>query len=448
MGLLRKAVSVTPPPSRGLLKRSLKALSLPPQAPVLLTQAELDALLANRKAPPAPVFGRSRGEPARVPKTWDELGVDAPPERGPLIDSGEFERLFGGGKTRPAAPAAAEAAASAIPVPAPSRPAASPAASTLQAADPQAVALSASAQINAAPRNAQFPSRAFSILQAALGISKGALLLYDPLRMVYAPWASIGYDTTTLRRLRIPLGAADSFNAAANGEPLTVSGESMLKQYQPYFSSREGGQLTRIILSPFVSQTRLAGLLMVTEASGAFAEESDLLACLSEIGRSAAEAVQKAREERLAGMPAPAPSRREPGGIADELPQILASPRLTGRRVLLVSVTLKEYLAAVVASNPYMESFRLEEDMRAFMECFISDLGRMIQTEPGAFLMAVQDLERRDIDLFLHQLLTFLRAQFGEPDGGLALREAAIKRTRSFPDEEPSIPALVSFFSS
>jgi hypothetical protein len=71
----------------------------------------------------------------------------------------------------------------------------------------------------------------------------------------------------------------------------------------------------------------------------------------------------------------------------------------------------------------------------------------VIQTGPGAFLLVLQDLERRDLDLLLHQLLSFLRRRFGEPDGGLSLKEAAVRRTRAFPDEEASIPALVTFFS-
>ena len=70
--------------------------------------------------------------------------------------------------------------------------------------------------------------RAFSrCLTTLLGSAKGALLLYDPVRLVYAPWAVRGYDQTTLHRMRIPLGANNAWNAMANGLPLFLSAPSL-----------------------------------------------------------------------------------------------------------------------------------------------------------------------------------------------------------------------------
>ena len=66
------------------------------------------------------------------------------------------------------------------------------------------------AALRALPDDVELPSRLFTVLKDALGIARGALLLYDPLRMVYAPWASCGLDQTTLHRMRISLGAVGS----------------------------------------------------------------------------------------------------------------------------------------------------------------------------------------------------------------------------------------------
>jgi hypothetical protein len=419
MGLLRKAVAVAP--SKGLLQRSLELLAERTDTALLLTQEELDQLLANRQPVPPAMFAQARHGPARVPLTWTDAGVAAPPERAPAIGPNEFSRVYSGPAPQEQRP----------PAPAP---------------DADDLARALVPRITATPPDSRFPSRVFAILQEALSITKGALLLYDPLRMVYAPWASAGYDTTTRRRLRIPLGAADSLNAAAGGEPLVVSGEG-IGAYQKYFSSREMGLISRIILAPFVAEGSLPAILLITDISPPLPTEESLLACLSLICREASPAVYSAREERRKEGLAPAAQSGEPRGIAEELPLILGSPVFAGRKVLLVSLTLKEYLDAMIAADPYADPFRLEEEMRILVGCFASDLGRVIQTGPGAFLLILQDLERRDLDLLLHQLLSFLRTRFGEPDGGVSLKEAVIRRTRCFPDEESVIPALVSFFS-
>jgi hypothetical protein len=429
MGLLRKAVAVAP--SKGLLQRSLELLAeKTDDGSLLLTQTELDGLLANQRPRPHAVFSQARSGPAKVPLTWSDAGLSVPPERGPLIGPNEFSRLYGGPAPQEQLP----------PAPQEQRP-------TAPAADAESLARAVVPRITATSPDSRFPSRVFAILQEALSIVKGALLLYDPLRMVYAPWASAGYDTTTRRRLRIPLGAADSLNAAAGAEPLAVSGAEGLAPYQKYFSSREMGLISRIILAPFVAEDTLPAILLISEISPPLPSEESLLACLAIICRETAPTVYKAREERRKEGLTPAAQSGEPRGIAEELPLILGSPVFSGRKALLVSLTLKEYLDAMASADQYADPFRLEEELRILVGCFASDLGRVIQTGPGAFLLVLQDLERRDLDLLLHQLLSFLRRRFGEPDGGLSLKEAAVRRTRAFPDEEASIPALVTFFS-
>ncbi len=379
--------------------------------------------------------------PSKGPAKKGTEGQTEEAAAGPVLTQAEVDELFA--RSRPAAstePPATESAAPIAPAaPGPARSAAPPAPS------PQDVAAAVVSRINAAPPNSRFPSLVFAVIREALSVTKGALLLYDPARLVYAPWASIGYDTTTLRRLRIPAAAADSLAAGGAAGPREVSGEAGVAAYQRYFSNREIGLISRIILVPFFSEGALDAILLVTE-TGSPLPPGWLLACAAAVCREASPAVHRVTEARQKARLAPAVSG-ELRGVAEELPLILGSPLFEGRSALLVSISLKEYLDAVVASDPFADPFRLEEELHMLVGCFASDLGRVIQTGPGSFLLVLQDVQREDLDLFQHQLLSFLRAQFGEPDGGVRLRKPVIGRTRSFPVEESDIPALVTFFT-
>ena len=139
------------------------------------------------------------------------------------------------------------------------------------------------AAIQALPDGVELPSQLFSALTEQLSVEKGALLLFDPIRLVYAPWASLGYDQTTLHRMRIPLGANESFKALANGSPILVEDASTLGAYEQYFSAREFSSLSRILLTPFITAEKLVGVLLFTALEPPFPGKAELLECLKAI---------------------------------------------------------------------------------------------------------------------------------------------------------------------
>jgi hypothetical protein len=406
MGLFQKASSIAP--GKGLLQKSIELLAVKKFEPVvLLNQEEVDRLLANHRTAPPPSNRPHGAETPKIPLTWSDAGVAAPPSRGPMIDAAEI-RIMGGKAV----------------------------------ADPTEEIISA---IFAIPPSVELPAKAFTVLKEKLSISKGALLLYDPVRMVYAPWSACGYDTTTLHRLRIPLGASESFNAAANGKPVVVTGTVGISAYKDYFSSRELAPIERLILVPFISQDKLAAILVVTESEPPFKSETAYLTSLERIAGAASASIQKAREERLRGAEAgfaPTASWQE------ELRRFLDSPAFQGARVLFVALSTREYCRTLLSYSPDLDPFRLQEDIRFFLQSFSADLGRAFQMEDETYLLAIQDLEKKDLDLFLHQLNAFLGSLFGEFDGGAALGETAIKKVRYFPDEGKNPAEIVEFFSS
>ncbi len=406
MGLFQKAASIAP--GKGLLQRSIDLLAIKKFEPaVLLSQNEVDHLLANRRTAPPPLYKTHGAETTNVPLTWSDAGVIAPPTRGPTIDASEILKI----------------GVAAVP-------------------DPTESIISA---ILAVPPSVELPAKIFAVLKEKLSISKGALLLYDPIRMVYAPWSACGYDTTTLHRMRIPLGASGSFNTTANGKPVVVTGPDGISAYRDYFSSRELAPIERLILVPFISQDKLSAVLLVTEAAPPFPGEDAFLFSLERIAGAASPSIQKAREERLRGADAgvvPAASWQE------ELRRFLDSPPFPNKRILFIALSTQEYGRKLLASNPYLDPFRLQEDIRFFLQSFSADLGRAFQIKDDSYLLAVQDMEKKDLDLLLHQLRAFLGALFGGIDGAAFLGESAIRKVRYFPDEGKNPAEIVEFFSA
>ncbi len=265
----------------------------------------------------------------------------------------------------------------------------------------------------------ELPSRLFTALSSLLGIRKGALLLYDAMRLVYAPWAQRGFDQTTRHRMRISLGANEAWNALANGRPIVLSGAPALAPFQPHFSSREFASVERMILVPFIAEDKLVAVLLITDLESPLATEAELTECLSRAAEAGAHRVQEARSARRSA-PGPAEGRPESAPPRDDMTQFLAS--LSGRTaVLLVSLSLEEFDRQVLAAHEDLDPFRLHEDVQFFLGSFLSDVGKAMAVRPGRYTLALPDFEASGLDVFTHQLSLFLRGLF---DGDASAADA------------------------
>jgi hypothetical protein len=292
----------------------------------------------------------------------------------------------------------------------------------------------------------ELPAELFNALASRLGIEKGALLLYDPLRLVYAPWASLGYDQTTLHRMRIGLGANESFTTLANGTPIVLSQGPSLVPYQQYFSSREFSSIPRLILVPFIASAKLIGILLLSELSFRFESDQALLACLARVAESGSSRLLRAREERL--KRAGAQGVRPGASPQEQIEHYLSSFGSAATHILLLSLSVEEYAHSILAAHAHLDPFRLHEDFRYFLSAFVSELGAAITLRQGLFLVALQGLDRADIDLFLHQLSSFLHGLFGGNGTSEASTGPRVLRSRTWPDEAADLRELVEFFSS
>lgn len=470
MGLLGKALSARSeePRPRGLLGKSIE-ITHPPSGGMLVTQQELDALLNSRpkeihpSAVPAP-RGAAARPAASVPLTWNAAGLSVPEHtKGPEISQDELELILGHGSRGPEQkelPSAEALSAAPEELPATSSVAVADgllasAERSHQPSSPQAAADQSEdslisgllPSLRSLPQGIELPAAVFSQMVESLSLSKAAILLYDPLRLVYAPWASVGYDETTLHRLRIPLGANASFNSISNATPAVISGREDLDPYLPYFSSREFSQLATILLVPFIHEEKLIGVLLVSESQGPLAGTKDLIRILSAAAGQAAPMIHSAREEKLRSLLSSPTADGDPGGR--ELDGFLERARSDGRKVLLLSFSLSGLLEAVTVRVSHIDSFRLREDLRLILDGFLSGLGKAFPLPASAdlWLLAITDGKKTDVPLLLHQLAAHLERIFAGIKASSTM-DPSSARAIGWPEECGDVREILSRFTA
>ncbi|HTZ51613.1 MAG TPA: GAF domain-containing protein [Spirochaetia bacterium] len=292
----------------------------------------------------------------------------------------------------------------------------------------------------------ELPSRMFTALTTLLGARKAAFLLYDPVRLVYAPWAVRGYDQTTLRRMRIPLGANEAWNALANGRPLILAAPA-LAQFQQFFSSREFSAMSRIVLVPFIADDTLIGVFLLTDLESPLTTDEELVECLARASEAGAPRVQEARAARVAAAVASG-TRPEAVSAGDETSKFLDAIESSRSPLLLAALSLEEFTRGVLLSHHDLEPFRLHEDLVFFLGSFLADVGRALPVRQGRFVLALPGFDRAGLDVFSHQLSLFLHGLLGDGQAHDPTLAPRILKVSGWPAEGADLRTLVESLSA
>ena len=292
----------------------------------------------------------------------------------------------------------------------------------------------------------ELPSRMFTALTTLLGARKAAFLLYDPVRLVYAPWAVRGYDQTTLRRMRIPLGANEAWNALANGRPLILAAPA-LTQFQQFFSSREFSAMSRIVLVPFIADDTLIGVFLLTDLESPLTTDEELVECLARASEAGAPRVQEARAARVAAAVASG-TRPEAVSTGDETSKFLDAIESSRSPLLLAALSLEEFTRGVLLSHHDLEPFRLHEDLVFFLGSFLADVGRALPVRQGRFVLALPGFDRAGLDVFSHQLSLFLHGLLGDGQAHDPTLAPRILKVSGWPAEGADLRTLVESLSA
>jgi hypothetical protein len=363
MGLLKRARSLHGASRsdhrapRGLLRKSLDFIDklLPHQLTPAIDQKELDALAASTLAD-IPT-GVEKKSPEGVPRTWRESGQTAPPEEvesqaqsEPLTDAEREERLWAG--------------------------------------------------LREIENGIESPGRLFSLIKENLKLERAALLLYDPVHMTFAPWAVHGFDETTKHRLRIPLGANDTMNRLAAGRVFLLSSSEELQPFQQFFSFREFSTLSNLLLLPFTSESKFMGLLLSANA------DPKNLRLFETLASRAATHLYAARERHLEGAKRGIPQR--PESLQETVRKTLQPCVDKDFSPLMIRINTAGLVEAVRKHNPYIDSFRLNQDISRIVLSLFQSLGTVFQVDSERLLILITNpahpIQEGDYELLLYHL--------------------------------------------
>jgi hypothetical protein len=244
------------------------------------------------------------------------------------------------------------------------------------------------------------PGRFFSLVKEQLRLKRAALLLYDPVRGVFAPWAAHGFDETTNHHLRIPIGANETMNRLAAGKVILASDPDTLNRFQQFFSFREFSTLENLLLVPFIHENKFMGILLIAEMEGDF-NQSDLSG-FETLAVRAAGLFYQARERRLEaakrGIPEKPESLRE--SVRDAVQSCLAA----GAPPIIMGVNTADIIEKVTNRNPYIDPFRLREDIARVILSLFQSVGPVFQIDRERILILVTRTPERDPELLLYHL--------------------------------------------
>lgn len=244
------------------------------------------------------------------------------------------------------------------------------------------------------------PGPFFSLVKEQLKLKRAALLLYDPVRMVFAPWAAHGFDETTNHHLRIPLGANETMNRLAAGKVILASDQDTLKQFQQFFSFREFSTLENLLLVPFIHKIKFMGVLLIAEMEGDF-NQSDLSG-FETLAVRAAGLFYQARERHLEAAKRGIPEK--PESLRESVRAAVQSYLAAGAPPIMIGVNTADIIEKVKMRNPYIDPFRLREDIARVILSLFQSLGPVFQIDRERILILVTRPPERDPELLLSHL--------------------------------------------
>ncbi|MBN2554088.1 MAG: hypothetical protein JXB06_15025 [Spirochaetales bacterium] len=248
------------------------------------------------------------------------------------------------------------------------------------------------------------PGHLFAVAKEKLGLKRAALLLYDPVRMVFAPWAVYGFDETTNHRLRIPLGSSEHMNRLASGKVAMLSGQQALQPFQQYFSFRGFSTLEHLVLVPFIHESRFMGLLLIADMEAK--TEAEEMRFFETLADRAAGVLYNARERHLQGAARVLPEQPESirQGVRSALQPVLEQ----GISPLMIRIDTAGLIESVKRQNPYIDPFRLSQDIRRVVLSLFQSLGSVFQVDRDRLLILVTRRTDRntaeDPGLLIHHL--------------------------------------------
>lgn len=213
-------------------------------------------------------------------------------------------------------------------------------------------------EIGTLPSTIELPGMLFSILKKYLSVNKGMFLLPERKSADFKPWASCGYDTTTLHRFKFPADSAQKL--AENAEdPVHFLTPTDIKALEPFFSSREYSLIEEGVLTIFFYSGTIIGLYLVTDITGFDTRRDTIGVILSVVEELCSPLLWESRHNRMDSA-VPLSDQRE-----ENIQSII---EIGDNKMIYGSIAdFSTFIDAEKQANQSLDEYRLNQDVAAVL---------------------------------------------------------------------------------
>lgn len=251
--------------------------------------------------------------------------------------------------------------------------------------------------------SAEAPVRFFSEYARAAGLNKGALLLYDSERELYAPWAITGFDVTTTHKLRIPL-----FTVNDHFSPLTAfrGNREKAEFLRDYFSVREFDSIEELLVIPFHRNDSVIGLLLIAEARCSYDDQVDFLLSKLDVLSSFM------YESRELFYTKPAGTVYSHDQAYDETEALIEKTRREQNNLLVIKLDIQSIIEHLSSRLDRADSYRLRKDVLSLISSMVRGSGKVIHSTDSHAILLIETKSLTQGRLLLHQIYNRLNGFF------------------------------------
>jgi len=257
------------------------------------------------------------------------------------------------------------------------------------------------------------PGILFKRLSEILEIHRGALFLYDVLENCYIPWASWGFDSTSLHRMKIPVETA---LALAGESSFQIPGSSVTNQLTPFFSARDYALLEKTVTFSYRNDTRVEGFLFLADAPFMDTPTTEVSRLLAELLADPFQIMLRERTAKLDKMNINVrlwtPDWRTPlKSLVNEL-----SPG----GFHLVIIDLDEIMTSIMAKTGTLE-YAAKLDILKLLSSFLAGRGTVFDLPGRHAFVLIPDHDYPDCELIFHQTGMGIKSMLGADPSALPL---------------------------
>jgi hypothetical protein len=247
----------------------------------------------------------------------------------------------------------------------------------------------------------------FSSLRYHLSLERAALLLPDPTADFYVPWALVGYDRTTERRLRIPDSVVEELARQYPNMPV-VANDDLWSSLRSYFSTREQESDEQLLVFPMVYEGKLQSVFLISASPYLKASPSVLTVILSAIGEAACSLLYEHRQRRFED------ARRR---VVFSEQDLRSSPQeclgdVSRQRYTFIRIELDPLLEEIAGRHEEADWYRLRQDAVRIVSSMVANLAATFELEDGSVLVVASVELLDDGELVVHQLRMGLQHVF------------------------------------